>query len=459
MRGPKIPGGLRAQIVLGLSVMLLATLALGGVVLQNMLTRTLVGERAERARDLASLAVRAERLPDTGEDVAIVVVSDSGTKTSAGPPAVTDALSKRDDGVFVVGESSWIAASARSDGRTARAAVGVGTVPAQAAGVVESVAIFVGFGALIVLVFGTAFLTFLVIRPLRAINVATERAAEGDLASPIALVPSNELGRVATSFNSMLIRLKSSREELERKVAELERANIELQATRDSLVRSEKLASVGQLSAGIAHEIGNPLAALSGFNELLVDEDLEPEVARDILERSGVQLERIREVIRNLLDFSREEGGVEPTATSLVRVVDEAVSLVGALPRARTVAIDVGPLEGPPIRAVASAVVQVLVNLCMNALDALGDGGSIEIRRFDHDDRIELVVSDDGPGVKAEDRARLFDPFFTTKAPGEGTGLGLAICARIMEAQGGSIELLDAETGASFRLTFERWTA
>src|SRR5699024_7809455 len=148
--------------------------------------------------------------------------------------------------------------------------------------------------------------------------------------------------------------------------------NRQLRQAQDSLIRSEKLAGVGQLAAGVAHEVGNPLAALSGYLEILEDGDLDPATRRDILTRSQRQAERIRVILRNLLDYSREDAsaGVEPV--DLAACIDEALHLVRAQPKARGVQIVADlpdALDSP--RAIASEVVQILVNLLLNAVDAL----------------------------------------------------------------------------------------
>lgn len=316
--------------------------------------------------------------------------------------------------------------------------------------------LFLAVVALVLLTFVYALFTFLVVRPVRAIGLAAERASDGDLASPISRLPPNEFGRVGESFNAMLARLNEGREELQRRLTALERANRQLETATASLVRSEKLASVGQLAAGVAHEIGNPLAAVSGYNDLLIDGGLEADDQRDLLERTRAQLLRIRQIIRKLLDFSRNETETIE-ATSVLKCVGEAVELVGALPRSKGVAFEVTPQDAV-VHAAPAELVQVLVNLMINAIDALQGVShpTIRVAVLPGEGQTSVVVADNGPGVPENIRTRIFDPFFTTKDPGEGTGLGLAICSKILERAGATIEL-QGDTGSTFRLTLRTW--
>src|SRR5690554_4300038 len=177
---------------------------------------------------------------------------------------------------------------------------------------------------------------------------------------------------MSIQFNKMIKELSKNREKLEQRLKDLDRANRQLHEAQDSLIRSEKLASVGQLAAGVAHEVGNPLAAISGYLEILSDEDLDPEIRRDILKRSQQNVDRIRDTVGNLLNYSREESHASVEAVDLKGCVDEAVHLVKAQPKAQNTAIDAAlPDALGAVRAVSSEVVQVLVNLLLNAIDAL----------------------------------------------------------------------------------------
>lgn len=332
----------------------------------------------------------------------------------------------------------------------------------------QLLATYIALEGLVVLLLGYGFFTFLVVRPIRAIGVASQRAAQGDLASPIKYLPRNEFGAVSRQFNTMLLELAKNRQKLEQRLQELDQTNRQLREAQDSLIRSEKLASVGQLAAGVAHEVGNPLAAISGYLEILSDEDLDLKTRRDILMRSQKNVDRIRDTVGNLLNYSREESDATVEAVDLNACVAEALHLVRAQPKAQAVTIE-NALPDPiaPVRAVSGGVVQVLVNLLINAVDAMnqsepraGAKAQISLSAEERVDTVLLRVRDTGPGVSAEKLQRVFDPFFTTKDPGDGTGLGLAICLRLMRRVGGDIRLESTPgEGSEFSLIYRRFDA
>ena len=322
--------------------------------------------------------------------------------------------------------------------------------------------LLVSVGAL-TLVFSYAFFTYSVMRPLRAIDVSTRRAANGDFASPVNLIPKSEFGDLGENFNGMLQEIEKQRALLEKQLVDLKAANAQLLQTQDSLIRSERLASVGQLAAGVAHEIGNPLAAVQGFVDL-IDDDLTDEERDDILKRVGLQLDRIRATIRNLLDFSRNDDHPSQP-TDLAGCIDETLKLVKAMPKARGIAFVIEPtininntsVANVQAQAVPNRVVQLLLNLTLNAIDAIKSEkkfGTVTFRVVEDWSHVRLRVSDDGPGVDPALAESIFDPFFTTKEAGHGTGLGLAIVHRMMSTMEGEIELEPSESGATFLLSF-----
>jgi signal transduction histidine kinase len=400
-----VPGGLRAQLLIGLCLLLAVGFGLVAVVADHAINR----QRSGPAQKSGSAQKQAQL--------------DNPAKTTSAP---------------VVGDKF-------TDTR-------------------KLLLVYLGLDAFFILLVGYAFFTYVVMRPLRAIGVASERAARGDLASPIGVLPPNEFGQVGRQFNQMLAELRKNRGQLEERLDELDLANQKLRQTRDSLIRSEKLASVGQLAAGVAHEVGNPLAAISGYLELLDEGDLDEEMTSDVLTRSQQQVDRMRDIIRDLLDYSRDDAEAAVEAVSLPGCVDEAISLVQAQPKSRSVTIAAKFADDlAPVSAVDSQVVQILVNLLINAVDAIAadqqtnEPGSITIKAIHHQEAGQVVVSvrDNGPGIPAEALQRVFDPFFTTKDPGEGTGLGLAICLRIMRRLGGDIHVDSTEgQGTVFELNF-----
>ena len=227
--------------------------------------------------------------------------------------------------------------------------------------------------------------------------------------------------------------LQRSRAELERRVAERSDA---LRASQARVIHQEKMAAFGLLAAGIAHEVGNPLAALSSLVQILRRRDPDPYTAEK-LDLADRQLTRIQRTIREVVDFSR------PASTIVGRVrlsdaVDEALGIAKYYRRTkdRAITIDV-PADLPPVVALRDHITQVVLNLVMNAVDATREGGEIRVVGRSGPGWVELAVEDDGRGIEPRDRERVFRPYFTTKP--RGTGLGLFVCRQIVEERGGRI--------------------
>ena len=227
--------------------------------------------------------------------------------------------------------------------------------------------------------------------------------------------------------------LELHRAELERRVAERTDA---LRASQARVIQQEKMAAFGLLAAGIAHEVGNPLAALSSLVQMLQRRDPDP-YTREKLDLAARQLLRIQRTVSELVDFSR------PASTVVVRVrpaevVEEALGIAKYYQRTKERAISVRVHAAlPPIRAVRDHLTQVVLNLALNAIDATDNAGRIDVEGRAVGDWVELTVEDDGRGIAVADRPRLFQPFFTTKP--HGTGLGLFVCRQIVEEMGGSL--------------------
>jgi signal transduction histidine kinase len=229
-----------------------------------------------------------------------------------------------------------------------------------------------------------------------------------------------------------------------------------LRAGRESLIRSETLAGVGRLAAGVAHEVGNPLAAILGYADLLLGDTSErpiaPELRRDILVRVRNETERIHRIIQELLDYARPPGDVVESV-AVAKIVEGAVSLVKAQARLREIEVDVAlPADLPPVRATSGRLTQVLLNLLLNAADAMGGKGLIRVDARKDGGMVVVGVTDEGPGIPPEARDKIFGLFYTTKDPGQGTGLGLSLSQTIVEGYGGTLRLVDSERGARFEV-------
>jgi signal transduction histidine kinase len=227
--------------------------------------------------------------------------------------------------------------------------------------------------------------------------------------------------------------LEQHRADLERRVAERTDA---LRASQARAIQQEKMAAFGLLAAGIAHEVGNPLAAVSSLVQMLQRRDPDPYTAEK-LEQASRQLLRIQRTVRELIDCSR------PASTTVARirpaeVVEEALGIAKYYQRTKqraiTTAIDA---DLPTVRGVRDHLTQVVLNLVLNAVDATESGGRIRVEALSGDGAVELSVEDDGRGIATADRCRLFQPFFTTKP--HGTGLGLFVSRQVVEEMGGRL--------------------
>ncbi len=224
---------------------------------------------------------------------------------------------------------------------------------------------------------------------------------------------------------------------------------------RDQLVHSERLSAVGELIAGVAHEINNPLQTIIGCVELLLDEQKDPETRRD-LDVVRTEAARAGQIVRNLLSFVRRSAPDRVTA-DLNEIVKATVDLRQYHLQQRDIQVAVRYAPSPlPVLVNREEIQQIILNLMLNAEQAIAGAsgrGTISIRTSGDGHRHSVEVSDDGPGISPELRGRIFEPFFSTKEVGEGTGLGLSISHGIASAHGGALELCDLTRGACFRLT------
>ncbi|MEJ2202263.1 MAG: HAMP domain-containing sensor histidine kinase [Desulfuromonadaceae bacterium] len=302
------------------------------------------------------------------------------------------------------------------------------------------------YGAILI-GFGLYLLGRNVIRPIARLRELTRTIAAGNLEVSLDVDGPREIADLSDSFNRMIDSLRQSREETQRSIASLQQANNEL-------IRSEKMASVGHLAAGMAHELGNPLGAVVGYLELLKVEQLGAH-QQDLVERCLVETGRIDRLVRELLDFAAPTPCINDVFDP-VPVAEEALLLLS-----NQGMFDSRQLENhlpatlPAVTMVRHRLHQVLVNLLLNARDATDAEGRIRLFGGVEQGRPFLAVEDGGSGISPEVLPHLFDPFYTTKAPGKGRGLGLAICQRIMEEAGGNMEVhSQVGQGSEFRLWF-----
>lgn len=481
----RIPGGIRIQVLVPAVLLLLGAMWLIALATLQVTRRELVRQAEERALSHASVLLDTLQTQDSAltQKQLSRHTHSAGLDFAAWRAADGELISSHQGDLQELGlmyiasqkpgamrsrsldhaNTTLLFTSLRGQHGAVIVAMDLRSVQESIAVAKQSSYLFMTLNVILLLALGYAVFTYLVVRPLRTIGVATERASHGDFASPITWIPGNEFGRLATQFNLMLTQLTGQREQLLAQVKELAQANTTLLDTQQSLVRSEKMASVGQLAAGVAHEVGNPLAAVNGYAELIADGDLDLDEAQQIAKRITRQVDRMQKIIRELLDYSRgddEEFVMRPF--DVTECVEEAFELAHATGQLKNVAC-LEELESslPQVIGNPSQTLQVLLNLALNAADALHDVPEPRhvVWSTTHEDRLEIYLADNGPGISSEVASRIFDPFFTTKDPGKGTGLGLAISLRIMNRMKGDLELVESnrfEQGACFKLTFIR---
>jgi len=318
------------------------------------------------------------------------------------------------------------------------------------------------FDSLIIITLGTYLFSRGIIRPMALLKKTAENIAGGRLEQRVNIKTSNEIGSFASSFNIMA-------DKLEEKINTLERLNKELTTMQEELIRSEKLATVGRLASGIAHEIGNPLGAILGYDDILKNPPLTVaagfsllnEEALEILIRLEKEILRIDSIVRGLLDFSRPSiplNGTKEAAHSIDinRTVEDSVEILFPQFSASGISFDLKlDKDMPNVLMDEGKLKQVLLNLFINAKDAMPEGGKIFIKTTQTLDSSYVIISitDTGRGIKEKDIGKIFDPFWTTKEAGKGTGLGLSVSLGIVEAYGGDIKIKSkAGEGTTFEV-------
>jgi signal transduction histidine kinase len=242
------------------------------------------------------------------------------------------------------------------------------------------------------------------------------------------------LKRVGDYLGRLNSALREHQAELEARIAERTR---ELQEAQAHVLHQEKMAAFGLLAAGIAHEVGNPLTSISSLVQVLQRRGCDAYTADKLALVSG-QLARIQTTLRELINFSRPASSAR-TRVAPAEIIDEALNIAKYYKRTKGRLIERGvPADLPPLFGVRDQLVQVVLNLVLNAVDATAKGGRIELSARQDGGAVEVVVADDGPGIAAEHAGRLFQPYFTTKK--NGTGLGLFVSRKLVSDHGGRID-------------------
>ncbi len=306
----------------------------------------------------------------------------------------------------------------------------------------------------VILVFSTT----RIIKPLQKMVLATQKIAKGDFTHKLQVKSKDEIGALAKSFDQMTEELGMANQKLiewgktlEKKVEERTK---EIREMQTHLIQHEKLASLGKLAAGIAHEINNPLGGILLYSHLILEDMKKEDPLYDNLWKIVKETTRCKDIVKGLLQFARPK---EPEAIQIDinATLDDALSLLESQAVFQNLTIK-KQLSGdlPHVVADRSQLQQVFINIIMNAADAMSKKGTLFLKTFMGDDKqfIKISITDTGHGIKKEDKSRLFEPFFTTKEVGAGTGLGLAICYSIIQKHGGTIEV-ESEVGKGSTFT------
>jgi two-component system NtrC family sensor kinase len=279
------------------------------------------------------------------------------------------------------------------------------------------------------------FFHFLVGRPVNQLLLATGHVSEGDLSHRLSVRRNDEIGHLAESFNEMTQKLAEAQAQI---------------------YQSSKLASLGRLAAGVAHEINNPLTGVLTYSSFLLKRTEDPEIRED-LETIVRETKRCRGIVHGLLDFSRQ-APVNKLAVDINTVIERSIEIVDNQLRVGNVSATTTLQEDlPPVTADPNQLTQVLINLLVNSADAIGEGGgdifvSTSVDDDDESPTVVIKVSDTGGGITDEHLPQVFEPFFTTKG-NKGTGLGLAVVWGIIKEHGGDIRVDSKETlGTTFTI-------
>ena len=315
----------------------------------------------------------------------------------------------------------------------------------------------------------------MVLRRLERLAHAMRDVEGGDLDRRVSMDANDEVGRLSHGFNRMLDQLSvanreihafnqrlageidAATQDLSRKNAALEQFNRLLNELRRENASKVRLAALGQLAAQLAHEIGTPLSSVSGHLQLaLLQRDLSSSL-RERLEVSTREIARIGRIVRDYLDSTRS---LEPDRKliSLRQVLPEAVEISQGSDLGEQKILNLELAEDPADFITDPGLLrQIVINLLSNALDAVDQGGKVELRARTQDEQVWITVSDTGTGIAPEDLRRIFEPFYTTKGRGKGTGLGLAICRELAKALGGNISVESTPgQGSAFTLRLPR---
>lgn len=286
-------------------------------------------------------------------------------------------------------------------------------------------------------------------KPIEVLTDGARSLAKGELQTRIQVQNKDELGTLAQAFNDMASNLSANRQELTLKNQELSTANENLQSMQEQLLRSERLAAIGQLAAGVSHEIDNPVGIILGHAELLLEDLDENDPMCEDLNAIIEECRRCKRITGGLLGFARaSQSNYE--AVDIIQLIQEAMASLRPQKLFKDLELKVNTETRKLLVTVdADQLRQVLINVFLNAAQAMHGQGKLHISLLREHDLIVVHVDDSGPGIPESALEKIFQPFYSTKAKGEGTGLGLPLCRKLIEAQQGQIFAQNSALGGA----------
>ncbi len=308
----------------------------------------------------------------------------------------------------------------------------------------------------IIIIFGFFLLSRTLVNPIEKLIQITKEIAKGKFSEDEDIDTNiSEVNKLYDSLYSMYEEIEDKKKLLEKNIDQLKIANRDLVSAQKQLVASEKLASLGKLSAGVAHEIGNPMSSISGYTELLKS-NIGDEKKSEYLTKITDETERINSIIKTLLDYARPKEK-KLNVSDLNEVVKKAVNILDSQGTLKTIDLKTDFSENALlVKMDTNQMIQVFINLIINSVDALNGSGVIELRTvLENGNTAKVELKDNGEGIPEYNIDKIFDPFFTTKSPGKGTGLGLSICQRIIHEFDGKISVKsEVKKGTRFEIIF-----
>jgi len=324
---------------------------------------------------------------------------------------------------------------------------------------INRIALFIIFVVFVIAVILSIILWKIVLRPLGSLSNGMQKVSSGSIAQKVDIRSNDEIGRLASTFNTMTDELVVARQRMEEWTealeSEVEKQTEVIKQTQDKLIEAEKMAALGRITADIAHEIRNPLTALGGFGRRLlksVTDENQRQYAEVIVDESG----RLEQVLKDVLIYSRNVR-YDFEKDSINGLLDESLALYRNICDEQGITITKEYGTDLPVLLQKDQVRQATNNLITNAIDAMSGGGTLtvstDLQEANHIDYVAVNVRDNGVGIPHDKLPLIFEPFFTTKKIGQGTGLGLPICKKIVEEHGGFIKAKNG-TGLTISMLF-----